>query len=144
MSYTELTTTSPHEPDDLTDRQPTPSAPMTYECDRDTANNGHPVAAAPSERGDSIDEPAPRVGTPATAPDYRADSQRVSESALIRRINRKLRPKGESLRKSRRETGYCGRYYVLDVYRNAVIGIHVNLEIYARELGALRDDERLA
>ena len=70
----------------------------------------------------------------------------ITESALIQRIRRKLRNTDYMLRKARfeRQQVDCGRYYVSDVYLNAHIWDHLNLEAYARELGVLRVDEFVA
>ena len=70
----------------------------------------------------------------------------ITEPALIQRIRRKLRQIQQMLRKARGERHQvdCGRYYVIDPYKNALIRHHVNLEAYARELGVLRENESLA
>jgi len=70
----------------------------------------------------------------------------VSERALIKRVNRKLEPRAHLLRKTR--DGVCtrqdlGRFYVIDCYRNFIVYTHVGIESFARELGALADDEIL-
>ena len=70
----------------------------------------------------------------------------VRERDLYRRINRKLRPRGEKLRKPRnpRTKFSIGRYYVIDVYRNALIHRHVNLQELAQELGVFYPGEMLS
>jgi hypothetical protein len=69
----------------------------------------------------------------------------VSERALIQRINRKLQAADEVLKASRgaRMEQECGRYYVLNFRRNFVATAHVDPEALGRELGALRDYERV-
>jgi hypothetical protein len=70
----------------------------------------------------------------------------VTERSVIQRINRRLSAKRErlcSLRPNARGISDLGRYYVLDVYRNAVVTTHINLEAFARELGALSGHEKL-
>ena len=74
----------------------------------------------------------------------------VSERALVARINRKLRPDFEALRRCRpdnRAYHELGDYYVVDTYRNAV-GRHgmdrAELEVYGRELDCLKQWEKLS
>ena len=63
----------------------------------------------------------------------------VSERALVQRINRKLRHKKQQLKAARTSNvGKLGKYYVIDVHRNAVALTHVNLEALARKIEALR------
>lgn len=71
----------------------------------------------------------------------------ISERALLARINRKLKPDYEALRRAREDScGFneLGRYFLLDLYRNAVVEMHVDLEMKGRELGVLRDYETLS
>ena len=63
---------------------------------------------------------------------------RVSESALIRRINRKLAPDLEQLRKNRGD----GDFWIHDCNRNFVIADHVDIEDLAKELGCLASWEK--
>jgi hypothetical protein len=67
----------------------------------------------------------------------------ITESAVVQRIRRKLKTTSYLLRKARgeRQQVDCGRYYVIDVYLNAHIWDHLNLEAYARELGVLQAHE---
>ena len=69
----------------------------------------------------------------------------VSEKALIGRINRRLKPDGELVRTARslRAEHNVGRHYRLDVYRNLIVEMHVDLEELGRRVGALRQSERL-
>ena len=69
----------------------------------------------------------------------------VSESALIRRVNRRLAHDEEQLHKSRseREAFDLGEFYVRDCRINGIIMTNVDLEGLAREMGALAPDERL-
>ena len=70
----------------------------------------------------------------------------VGERALIARINRKLKPEGEKLKKLRGERWLndLGQYYVIDVTQNSLLHPDVDLEGFARECGALEDWEHLA
>ena len=70
----------------------------------------------------------------------------ITESAVTQRIRRKLRNTDYMLRKARgeRQQVDCGRYYVIDPYKNALIWHHLNLEAYARDLGVLRLHECVA
>ena len=70
----------------------------------------------------------------------------VSESALIRRVNRKLVPDLHQLKKSRGETMRqdLGEFYVLDLFRNTVCDLNVDPEQIGRELGVLTPCEGLA
>lgn len=70
----------------------------------------------------------------------------VSKSALIARINRRLRYNDQRLRVAR---GFwtqwdLGHYWVQDVRRNLVLRKFVDLEQLGRELGALAESEDLA
>ena len=69
----------------------------------------------------------------------------VTERALVQRINRALRRKGQMLRQSRGERARTdlGDYYVIDLERNVLLLSRVNLEELARELGALQPWERV-
>jgi hypothetical protein len=53
----------------------------------------------------------------------------VSERTLYQRINRRLRPNFEAVRKTRgdRYKQSLGDYYLLDIYQNAIIDTHVDL-----------------
>jgi hypothetical protein len=85
----------------------------------------------------------------------------VTESALIRRINRRIggydrkscTTWGCRLRVARGftdrstglfyENGDLGRYYTLDNYSNGLVDDHIDLEQYGREVGALADWEQV-
>ena len=69
----------------------------------------------------------------------------VSKRALIARINRKLRPNYEMLRRpcSPRWVDDLGDYYVIDVRAKGITKKYVDLEEFGRELGVLYDYERL-
>jgi len=71
---------------------------------------------------------------------------KVTEGALIQRINRKLKPEMMALKVARtvRATLDVGRYYVLDHTRNFVVEKGVCLEQYGRQLGVLREYEEVA
>ena len=70
----------------------------------------------------------------------------VSQSALVRRINRALAPELTRLRKTRgdRWRGDLGDYYVVDDLQNRIIAPHVDPEAFGRELGVLSKHERVA
>ncbi len=68
---------------------------------------------------------------------------RVSEQALIQRINRKLAPELQQLKKSRGEYPSRGDFWILDCNRNFVVADHVDIEELARELGCLATWEKL-
>ena len=68
----------------------------------------------------------------------------VTEGALIRRINRVLRPDYRRLRKCRpHDQPGLGRFYILDTYQNRIVDYHVDLESLAREMDAMHELERL-
>lgn len=69
----------------------------------------------------------------------------VTEKALYQRINRRLKPDEETLKKSRSNRMFAtvGTYYVVDLKTNAVSRLRVDLEEFGRELGALQPFEAL-
>lgn len=70
----------------------------------------------------------------------------ITETALLRRINRKLARNHQAIRKCRSKSRWfhsLGDYYLIDSPGNSIIDTHVNLESYGRELNALADCERL-
>lgn len=69
----------------------------------------------------------------------------VSERAVIQRINRKLRPHDEMLRKSRggRAMQSVGDYYVVNFDRNYIAQQDVDVEGLARELAVLKPWEKV-
>lgn len=75
----------------------------------------------------------------------------VTERALVQRINRKLKPAGQQLRRARRvnvggayeEDCNLGRYFVIDLY-SGILSRDVDLESWARDAGALAPYEELA
>ena len=70
---------------------------------------------------------------------------RVSEAAVIRRINRKLKPE-TVLRKCRQDSRrfyILGNYYLIDQRGNFVVDTQIDLEHCAREVGALHSGEAL-
>jgi hypothetical protein len=71
----------------------------------------------------------------------------VSRRALIQRINRLLSKQDERLcvaRPDSRLESNVGTYYVINVYRNAVASVRVDLEGLGRRLKALKDWEVLS
>jgi hypothetical protein len=70
----------------------------------------------------------------------------VTERAIIQRINRKLEPedrKVKTARSARMERDY-GRYYMIDIRRNAIADWHVDLDKLGRELNVLGAWEKVA
>jgi hypothetical protein len=71
---------------------------------------------------------------------------RVSQEALVKRINRALRKKMLFLKKCRRSSraySDLGNFYVLDAERNLIVKTHVDVENAARELKVLEEHETL-
>ena len=70
---------------------------------------------------------------------------KVSERALIQRINRRIAPEDLRLRKARPEDdAWLGHYYLVDATSSGVTGCWIDLEKYGREVGALCEYETLA
>jgi hypothetical protein len=68
----------------------------------------------------------------------------ITEKALYQRINRKLRERGEVLKRARGHVETTlGEYYVVNVERNFVAQHHVSLDEFGRELGVLAGWESL-
>ena len=68
----------------------------------------------------------------------------VSPRALLARINRKLAQQQHQMKRARAGTRLhqgVGDYYVLDVYRNAVVDMQCSLEVYAKDLQVLAPHE---
>ena len=70
----------------------------------------------------------------------------VTEEALLGRINRKLAHDGTRIRKTRgaRWRGTLGDFYEVDIARNAVLAMKVDIAAWGRDLGVLRDGEVLS
>jgi hypothetical protein len=68
----------------------------------------------------------------------------TSMSAIEDRVRRKLKQKGQSLRKPLSATSIreCGNYYILDD-RNYIAAKHINLIDLAKELGVLKPGEKV-
>jgi hypothetical protein len=66
----------------------------------------------------------------------------MTEDALIKRINRKLAPDGQQLRKARGQRAVLdvGEFYMHDRQRNIILQTNVDPEAYARELGVLASE----
>ena len=72
---------------------------------------------------------------------------KVSERALVQRINRKLGKESKALKVAREKSvGFqnTGRYYVIDESRNSVAATDVKLEELGKKLKVLRPYEELA
>jgi hypothetical protein len=71
---------------------------------------------------------------------------KLSERALLARINRALAKEDEGLRRCRedsRDFHNLGRYYRVDYFHNGIVGTDVDLESLGRELKVLADWEVL-
>jgi len=70
----------------------------------------------------------------------------ITERALLQRINRRLRAGNEVLKRTRdngRAAAELGEFYALDISRNIITAVHVDLEEWGRDLGALRPWEHV-
>lgn len=69
----------------------------------------------------------------------------VTMDALVQRINRKLKPDGETLKKTRGERwrGDLGDYFAVDCQKNFIKAQHVDPEVWGREMGVLKPFERV-
>lgn len=68
----------------------------------------------------------------------------ITERAAFARINRALAKQGQAIRRTRADSRWfqtMGRYFVVDLYKNAVIHKDCDLEELGREFGVLRDYE---
>jgi hypothetical protein len=76
---------------------------------------------------------------------YNAVEGSVSESALVKRINRKLLPEGERLQTSRgaHAEQQLGCHYITDTNGGCVCVQNVDVEAYGRELGVLGVTDRV-
>jgi hypothetical protein len=71
----------------------------------------------------------------------------VSERALLQRINRKLKPDLEAVKKTRggwRRLSDLGDYYWVDYRRNFMLNHHLDLETVGHELGVLEEWEMVS
>ena len=71
------------------------------------------------------------------------NTQSVTVTAVVKRINRKLTPQYLTLRRTRGVARQrdLGEYWLQDLRRNFVIEKDVNPELFARELGVLSEYE---
>jgi hypothetical protein len=72
---------------------------------------------------------------------------KITERALLARINRKLAKDESTLRKARENSHWLsttGDYYEVDWRTNAITRTNVGLEKYAKDLGVLKPYEVLA
>jgi hypothetical protein len=69
----------------------------------------------------------------------------ISERSLVRRINRKLADDDQALRMARGESAkrHVGEFYVVDTRRNFIVSKHIDLVMFAREMGALKPWEQV-
>jgi hypothetical protein len=73
------------------------------------------------------------------------DKVKISERALIQRINRKLGKESKSLKTARKNSlSYrdTGRYFIVDEKRNVVVKTHVDLGQLGVELKVLKPFEK--
>lgn len=70
---------------------------------------------------------------------------KVTQHALVQRINRCLTKQGEILKKSRslRTAQDLGDYYIIDFQRNFIVAKNQELEELGRELKVLKGWERI-
>ena len=71
----------------------------------------------------------------------------VSVRAIIQRLNRKLKEKGQILKATRDGSAAevdMGKYYIIDIDRNILMYHHTDLENCARNNGALAEWEAIA
>ncbi|GAB3479353.1 hypothetical protein [Azotobacter salinestris] len=71
---------------------------------------------------------------------------KVTERALLARINRALRKDNQQLCRCREDSqGYAelGDFYAMDTAQDVVMARHVDLAMWARDLGILPDWEEL-
>ena len=71
----------------------------------------------------------------------------ITRRAVVKRVNRRLRHEEMTLKATRgnsraRTNGDLGAYYVID-WRNFVRDRDIDLEVYAREVGALKGYEEV-
>jgi hypothetical protein len=72
---------------------------------------------------------------------------KVSEAALIARLNRRLAHDDQRIKTCRcdsRSFPTLGRYYIHRFDYSVVADVDIDLEAWGRELGVLRDNEALA
>ncbi len=70
----------------------------------------------------------------------------ISELALLARVNRKLTPRNSQLKRCQpgsRHYEERGHFYHTDLATGRVLADHLDIEAFAREVGALRDWEAL-
>lgn len=75
-----------------------------------------------------------------------SEKVKVSERALMARINRKIKPDELQLKKCREDArgyDYLGEFYTIDFSNNTVDDTHIDLTAYAKELGVLAGHEEL-
>ena len=69
----------------------------------------------------------------------------VTESALVRRLNRKLNKDYRSVRKSGKRAEHdLGTYYLLDTYNNSVVDTFLDLEEMGKQYEVLDEWEKVA
>ena len=70
---------------------------------------------------------------------------RITERALLQRINRRLKQDAEQVRTARGDQAErdVGRYYIVNMKRNSIESMHVHLEKLGRELGVMQPWEEL-
>ncbi len=74
------------------------------------------------------------------------EKRSVTEAALLKRINRKLRKSFEQIKKCRENSKWInelGAYYAVDLQNNAIVEAYINIEALATEEGILKDSEEM-
>jgi hypothetical protein len=72
--------------------------------------------------------------------------KKITERALIGRINRKLASESQVLKKNRVDSQWIndlGYFYLVDFQRNTIEADHIDLPTLAKEIGVLADFEEL-
>jgi hypothetical protein len=72
---------------------------------------------------------------------------KVTEQALIARINRKLAKENGKLKRCRensKDFNTLGYFYTIDLSLNCIVDRHIELAEYAQELGVMAGFEELA
>jgi hypothetical protein len=70
----------------------------------------------------------------------------VTTRALVQRIDRLLAKDGQMLKKTRKKSRWfseTGEYFIINFKQNAIVAKDIKLEKLGRELGALKDYEKL-
>jgi len=71
-------------------------------------------------------------------------NEKISEQALMQRINLQLAKKDEILKKSKGGLWHSdtGDYFIIDENTNSMVATNIDLEILGKELGVLKNYEQ--